>query len=165
MFPVFLTEENFPFLIRARHLSERVLKSGPGQRCPYPPEYFDVLVVQALTNRSIGYLATRNLDEAEQVLLLALRIQRWLNHPMHEDLLDPLMMLAEVYTEQDRLSEAEDTLLLTLGIAAKTDARIKEHERVLLKLITIYSGQNRRQLELEMRASLARLRGENDRSE
>lgn len=160
-FPAFLTEETFPLRARACNLLDQAIRSGPGGRCDRPLAYLDSLIVAALTNCGIELFKTKNFDEAQHVLATAIRIQEWLSHPFHEDLSEPLLTLAEIYLQQCRLDDAEPVFLRALGIVAKTDARIQQHEQALMGLIDILCMQGRRDEELQMRASLVRLHGEN----
>lgn len=161
MFPECLTEGSFPLYVRARELLEQAIKSGPGGRRSGPLQYLDSLIVPALTARGIELSQNQDFDHAEHVLVTAITIQKWLYHPTHEGLSNPLLALGDVYTLQHRLREAEIEYLRALGISAKSDARIEQHEKALVCLIEILSRQNRRHEELQMRASLERLCGEN----
>jgi hypothetical protein len=159
--PQCLIENGFLFLDRTRSLLNEASRAGPGDRRRNGPDQIDKLVVRALTSQARQLLSDSRIAEAEQVLTVAVKIQEWMDHPMHEDLLSPLMTLGKIQRRQANSSGAIQKLTRCLSIVSYSDGKFEAHEEILVELIAIFSAQGLRAQEAQMRASLERLRAQN----
>jgi tetratricopeptide (TPR) repeat protein len=155
---LFLTYEQFPLLSRVREVIISVRSSaGPYNRRPIPD---GPLVVLSLTNLGMNFCNNNRFHEAEEIFGHAVRIQECIDHPMHQDLLRPLIGLGLVFSRQGRFEKAEPTLLRALTIVGKT-ARIEEHRATLTLLVYVYQALNRSADADRMQSYLTRLLEEN----
>jgi len=155
----FLTYEEFPLLSRVRDVIISVRGSvRPHERRVIPD---GPLIVTSLTNLGINFCNGNRLTEAEEIVAHAVRIQECINHPMHQDLLRPLITLGVVFSRQRRFERAEPTLMRALVIVGKTDAKIEEHKLILVNLMHVYHELNRWQDRDRMGDYLSRLLVEN----
>ena len=159
--PPCLTDSSFLFLDRTLILLDQASRAGAGNRRRDRPDTVDKLAVRALTARGAQLLSDSRIVEAEQVLTVAVTIQQWMDHPMHEDLLSPLMTLGKAQRRHENFRDAIANLTRSLSIVSYSDAKFEVHEEILLELIAIYSAQGRLALEAQMRSSLERLRAQN----
>jgi len=154
----FVTIDEFPLLSRAREIIVLVQSRNSYDRLSIPD---GPTIVSSLLNLAIGFYNKESLPEAEELAAHALRIQECINHPMHRDLLRPLIMLGAVHSRQRQFDAAEKMFLRALVIVGKTDAQVEEHRLALANLCYVYQQLDRMHDLARMQSYLERLHQEN----